>query len=88
MTPEEITRLEEQLTGWKMRALDADAENKKLTYQLECVQPIIDAAKLWRASLEGDGWSKEDIESGICRPGIPELMKAVDALQPKETTSG
>jgi hypothetical protein len=35
------------------------------------------AAKEWRASMENDGWCKEDIESGICRPGIAKLMRLI-----------
>lgn len=37
------------------------------------------AATAYRRSLEGDGWSKDDIELGICRPGIRELMELIPA---------
>lgn len=41
---------------------------------------IILAAFKWRESLESDGWTDEDIKHGTGRPGMKEMMEAVDAL--------
>jgi len=35
------------------------------------------AAKAWRRSLEDDGWTRDAIEQGICRPGMRELMQLI-----------
>jgi hypothetical protein len=45
--------------------------------EIERLRKIETAATEWRKSLEGDGWTKEDIESGICRPGVAELMRLI-----------
>jgi hypothetical protein len=43
--------------------------------QLAYLLKVEAAAIVWLQSLEGDGWSYEDIRSGICRPGMSELMQ-------------
>jgi hypothetical protein len=42
--------------------------------ELERLQAIEAAAQRWRVSLEEDGWTEEDIKSGICRSGMSDLM--------------
>ena len=52
---------------------------KEAADEIERLRKIEIAAQKWRASLEDDGLSKVAIESGICRPGIAELFRLIDA---------
>ncbi len=57
-----------------------------LKSEIDRLRLIERAACVWRSSMENDGWTEEDIESGICRPGIAELMKLLDGSIPFNAT--
>src|SRR5262249_24225608 len=51
------------------------AEIARLTAERDRLRAIEAAAQRWRASLEEDGWTEDDILSGICRDGMADLMR-------------
>ncbi len=66
---------------WPHRLLhDAVDAIEALEARQEKLEAVVEAAREWRQSLEGDGWAKDVIEHGAARPGMGKLMKALADL--------
>lgn len=48
---------------------------RELRIENERLKEIEAAAQKWRDSLASDGWTEEDIQSGMCRDGMADLMR-------------
>jgi hypothetical protein len=63
-----------------LAAARAEGEAKGRREASEECAKLIAACERWEASLEGDGWSREDIRDHA-RPGMYDIFTALDAIR-------